>query len=183
MKKRKAIYPVIAMMLCLLLTACSGRKTTPSVVVQPENQKEMNTSPSSEETSQTLQTESNENTEESSIAKEQTQEDSEVISNKYDVEVWDEALVNDVRNQICNHYKNLYNPEGDYAIFDESDITTEDASTYTMFLRYQMSDSEAEEMINSGRMPQANTLVTEVYINKQTKEVSDDLGNDIWMLE
>ncbi len=68
-------------------------------------------------------------------------------------------------------------------IFNESDITDENSSSYTMFLRYQMSDAEAEEIINSGGMPQANILVTAVYINKQNGGVSDDLGNDVWVLE
>ncbi len=90
----------------------------------------------------------------------------------YDVET--------IRNKIIEYYTNKCNPEGSYVIFDMDETNTD--TEYSTILRYQVSDEEAQEIIDSGRIPDANVYVCKVTLNKLTGEATDDSGES-WFME
>lgn len=86
----------------------------------------------------------------------------------------------EIAQLVVEHYNALL-PEsgGNYAIFDSETQDTD--SGYSMILRYQMSEEEANEIIAEGGSPSANRLVAWVSVNIQSGEVTTDTG-DAWNL-
>ena len=87
----------------------------------------------------------------------------------------------EIAQLVVEHYNALLPEEdgGNYAIFDPETQDTE--SGYSMILRYQMSEEEANEIIAEGGSPSANRLVAFVEVNIQSGEVTTDTG-DAWNL-
>lgn len=57
----------------------------------------------------------------------------------------------------------------------------EDENSYVMIIRFQISKEAANEIIEAGGMPTANTLVTSVTVDKTTGEARDDFGQ-MWQV-
>lgn len=87
----------------------------------------------------------------------------------------------EIAQLVVEHYNALLPEEdgGNYAIFDPETQDTE--SGYSMILRYQMSEEEANEIIAEGGSPSANRLAAFVEVNIQSGEVTTDTG-DAWNL-
>ena len=83
---------------------------------------------------------------------------------------------------VTDHYNAVETNGGTYIILSAEVSETENG--YSMMLRYQMSDEEAERIIASGGMPSANRLVGTADVNLQTGEVILDAGSepDTWNL-
>lgn len=79
---------------------------------------------------------------------------------------------------IVDFYNNLSETDGNYVIFEGSD-THEEAGYYTAIVRYQLTDKEAQDKIESGGTPSANTYVTTVTVDMATGVAEDECGN-IW---
>lgn len=92
------------------------------------------------------------------------------------------TLIENARSQVLEHYTELWKPEGTYTCYESEDSISGDEITF--FLRYTMSDEEAEERMANGVIPSANTLVTLVVVNLSTGAVYDIDGYaDTWYLE
>jgi len=87
--------------------------------------------------------------------------------------------IGEMKQLIISYYKNMYNSRGDYVSFDDEIDDTSEKITFT--IRYQMSDEEAQELIENGGFPSANTLVSMVTVDKGTGQAVDDIGNE-WNL-
>lgn len=93
---------------------------------------------------------------------------------------WSDAEIEKVCEQIAEHYKELWQPQGDYVCYaDEMDF---DGSQYTFILRYCMSDEEVEERFQNGGFPEPNIYVMEVYVDAATGTVTDELEKDNWKI-
>ena len=67
---------------------------------------------------------------------------------------------------VCELYKTLTEADGTYAVSDSECF--EDGDYYTMTVRYQLSDAEADQIIANGGTPAANTYVATVKVDKET---------------
>lgn len=89
---------------------------------------------------------------------------------------------NSIREQIINHYTELWQPKGTYTCSESEDI--DNGNEVIFVLRYAMSDEEAQERIANGGMVSANTLVTTIVVNKETGEAYDNDGlAEAWTIE
>lgn len=80
------------------------------------------------------------------------------------------------------NYNNQSATDGNYVITGPADEFVETNTEYRAVVRYQMSDSESEAIISSGRThPGANILYTTVIVSKSDWLAQDDLGNS-WYL-
>lgn len=85
-----------------------------------------------------------------------------------------------VRDRMVNYYNKEWQPRGRYVSFDMDDY--EDDYYYEFVLRYQMSDEEAEERIEAGGFPSANTYVATIWVEKSTGIVTDEWGWGTWKM-
>lgn len=83
----------------------------------------------------------------------------------------------EMATNITNYYNEMLGEDGTYVIFSEESVDSD--SEYQATLRYQMSDEEAQEILDRGGTPSANRLVGIVTVNKNTGEVTTDWG-DTW---
>lgn len=67
---------------------------------------------------------------------------------------------------VCDLYKTITEADGTYAVFDSECF--EDGGCYTMIVRYQLSDAEADQIIANGGTPSANTYVAAVKVDTET---------------
>lgn len=67
---------------------------------------------------------------------------------------------------VCDLYKTLTEADGSYVVFDSECF--KDSGYYTMTVRYQLSDAEAERILANGGAPAANTYVATVKVDAET---------------
>jgi hypothetical protein len=85
-----------------------------------------------------------------------------------------------VMRKIEDDYNQLWKPLGNYVVF-EHDVSTWEKG-YQFVLRYQMSETEQEQIISNGGSINANTYVMTLYLNSETGEVTNDMGYESWNL-
>lgn len=108
--------------------------------------------------------------------------DSADTENAADTDQSADLTKDEVMMLVTDHYNTMETNGGTYIILSAEASETENG--YSMMLRYQMSDEEAERIIASGGMPSANRLVGTADVNLQTGEVILDAGSepDTWNL-
>lgn len=89
-----------------------------------------------------------------------------------------------VSQMVAAHYNSLLEPGSgaSYAIFNSETVETD--AQYQFMLRYQMSQTEADEITAGGGMPSANKLVGIVTVNKSdgTVVIDEPSFQDTWNL-
>lgn len=88
--------------------------------------------------------------------------------------------LDEIKRQILQHYNDARSDDGTYVIFD--DDVTDNGDTFYISVRYQMSDSEAEELLAAGGFPSANVIYASLTVNKNTGVVDNGYGEQ-WTLE
>ena len=75
--------------------------------------------------------------------------------------------IDDIIQIVSEYYNNLYDNDGKYSVT----VEFEDSIEYQVYVRYAMSDEEAEERIKNGLSVMANVLVDTIFVNKKTGEI------------
>lgn len=70
-----------------------------------------------------------------------------------------------LRYSILGYFTEMYQPEGNYVIFDNEDVETDEEISF--IVRYQPSEAEEEKMIAEGTGPVANKYVVTVIYDKR----------------
>lgn len=76
--------------------------------------------------------------------------------------------------KLAEYYNETYKPEGNYVVFDNETIITDEYYIFTV--RYQMSDREQEERMADGQMPLANVYVDSVTVDRTTFVCTNEYG-------
>ena len=86
-----------------------------------------------------------------------------------------------IERLVEEYNERLDTERGRYVIFD--DETTETDSGYQFILRFQMSEEAAKEVLDRGGTVSANTLVGDIFVDKNTGKVTSSIQDDTeWSL-
>lgn len=88
--------------------------------------------------------------------------------------------LDEIKRQILQHYNDAQNDDGTYVIFDND--VTDNGDTFYISVRYQMSNSEAEELLAAGGFPSSNVICASLIVNKNTGVVDNGYGEQ-WTLK